>query len=84
MAKGFGPTGKFPEGRLNEADEGEIQFGVAADPKNNVVVLNFGKPVAWIGMPPENARQIALALLRKAGELDGVVTQVSFEGDRNG
>lgn len=82
MAKGFGSTGNFPDGRLNESDEGEIRFGVAADPENKVVVLNFGKPVAWLGMPPDLARQLALSLLKNAGQIDGVITQVEIGGDR--
>lgn len=82
MTKGFGATGNFPKGRLNESDEGELQFGIAADHKRKLIILNFGKPIAWTGMPPETAREIAMCLLKKAGEVDGVVTEVQFGGDR--
>lgn len=35
FAAPFGGTGRFPQGRLSQSDEGEIQFGVAADPIKN-------------------------------------------------
>ena len=47
----FGETGKFPEGRLDPSDEGELRFGIAADRDNGVVMLEFGKAVKWLGMP---------------------------------
>ena len=49
----IGPTGQFPEGRLNQDDEGEIAIAICADHGN--VVIQFGKPVAWLAMPPEQA-----------------------------
>lgn len=62
----FGPTGKFPRGKLNEDDEGELTMGVAAD--GGTVILNFGKPVAWVGLPPALARELAASLIKKADE----------------
>ena len=62
----FGETGKFPRGKLNEHDEGEIQFGVTAH--GGTVILAFGKEVAWLGMPPQVARQLARTLIERADE----------------
>jgi len=67
----FGPTGEFPSGKLNENDEGELVFGVAADHEHKLVVLTFGSEVRWLAMPAEAARQMALSLVRAAGEVDG-------------
>jgi hypothetical protein len=67
----FGATGKFPQGKINPSDEGELSFGIGADQKNNVVVLVFGKEVKWMGMPPDVARQMAAKLVEKADELKG-------------
>ena len=61
-----GATGEFPEGKLNQNDEGEIRFGVAADREHNKIILNFGKPVAWIGMSPGQAIALADLLRSKA------------------
>ena len=62
----LGPTGKFPQGVLNDEDQGELAFGVARDPIDGLVHLNFGKPVAWLAMPPETAVALAELLLKHA------------------
>lgn len=63
----IGPTGKFPKGKLNPDDEGELQFGIAYDPKTKLVHVNFGKPVVWFAMPREIAINMARTLLKHAG-----------------
>lgn len=65
----LGPTGKFPEGQLNEDDEGEIQIAIGIE--GDKVILNFGTPVAWMGFTPEQADQIAYALIEKATKVRG-------------
>lgn len=80
-ARGFGPTGRFPNGQLNPGDAGELQFGIAADNEQGIVVLNFGTAVQWLGLPPTVARELATSLLRKAGTIDGCVTTVSVDGE---
>ena len=62
----FGATGKYPEGKLSQDDEGELQFGITN--ANGQVIINFGKPVAWLGMQPQQALAIADALTRHATE----------------
>lgn len=68
----FGGTGRFPEGSVGKGDEGEIQFGVASDRRAKKVFLNFGKPVAWIGCNPEQARDLARCLWQHANKAEGV------------
>jgi hypothetical protein len=63
--KAIGATGNHPEGQIDPGDEGELAFKVAADPVNHKVLLHFGKPVAWIGMNPDDARQLGLMLIQK-------------------
>jgi hypothetical protein len=63
-AEEFGATGEFPEGKLTENDEGEIRFGVANTAGK--VVLDFGKPVAWLGMNPQQAVDLANVLISNA------------------
>jgi len=75
-----GATGEHPEGRLTEDDEGEIQFAVAADKAAGKVVIDFGKPVAWMGMNASQARDLGMLLFRGAGQVDGAVTTISFDG----
>lgn len=64
--KTFGATGKFPRGKLHESDEGELQMGITV--RNGTVVLVFGKPVAWFGMPPSKARELARLLIERSDE----------------
>lgn len=66
MTEKPGPTGDYPHGSLGPSDRGALQIGVAHDRKGNVI-LNFGTPVDWIGMPPENAINFARLILRHAG-----------------
>ena len=60
----LGPTGKFPDGKLTEADEGEIEFSIFG--KDGKVVIEFGSPVHWVGMTPPQAAAVAEALLKHA------------------
>lgn len=64
----FGATGTFPQGKLNDDDEGALRAGITYDKLNGVVMINFGKPVAWLGLPPPEARDLAQKLLWHAGK----------------
>lgn len=64
----LGPTGAFPQGRLTSEDEGEIRMGITVH--NGKVVMDFGKPTAWVGMDPQQARDLAATLIRRANEAD--------------
>ncbi|GAC1407302.1 MAG: hypothetical protein NVSMB64_14020 [Candidatus Velthaea sp.] len=69
MKPPFGETRKFPRGKVHKSDEGELVFGIATDHAHGTVVLNFGKPVAWLAMPPDQALVIANALIEHARKL---------------
>ena len=60
----IGATGLYPEGKLTKHDEGGIQFAV----KNHdgKVIMDFGKPVHWVGMNPQDACDLAATLIRQA------------------
>jgi hypothetical protein len=61
-----GALGDFPEGMLTKSDEGAIQFGVTV--KDGKVVLDFGTPVAWVGMTPQQAADLASIMMKRARE----------------
>lgn len=71
---GLGATGRYPRGKLCEHDEGEIKIGIAADPANGVVVIDFGKSVRSLGLTPDEAKDIADLLTSKAFECRGVTS----------
>ncbi len=60
----LGPTGQFPEGKMAEHDEGEISFAVGHP--GGKVVIDFGSPVAWVGMEPQQAVALANTLISHA------------------
>lgn len=62
----FGPTGKFPRGKFNANDEGALQLGVAH--RDKTVIINFGKPIAWIGLDADGAIEFAKLITRHAME----------------
>ena len=65
-AEMLGPTGRFPGGKLTENDEGEIAFAVGV--LKEKVVVNFGAPIASLGMSPDEAEKLAILLIRRAGQ----------------
>lgn len=59
-----GATGLFPQGQLTPNDEGQIRFVMKSE--GGKVVVDFGTPVAWIGMTPQEACDLAGDLVKFA------------------
>ena len=57
---------KWPHGRSGPDDDGQLIFAVAYDPEHRFVLIQFGKPVAWMALKPEEAIEFASCILRKA------------------
>jgi hypothetical protein len=53
---------RYPEGKMNDTDEGvlNIQMGFNKDGK---FIIDFGKPVVWIGMTKEQAFQFGKRIM---------------------
>jgi len=66
----IGATGAYPYGKLGADDEGELAVAISADPSQGIVRFEFGKSIAWLGLPVGHARQLAAVLVAKADELD--------------
>ena len=64
----LGPTGRYPFGRDDPTDRGEL--GVAARIWRGQVRLDFGTSLTWLSIPPDGAREVARVLLRMADEID--------------
>lgn len=62
-----GPTGKFPQGKLTPEDEGELRMRLGV--QNGKIVLDFGSPVVWVGMGPDDAAALAGRLMALAEDL---------------
>lgn len=65
----FKPWNKrdYPEGRLTPEDEGTLAISIGE--KNGVLVVEFGKPTEWIGLPPHYALEFAALLHRRAAAM---------------
>lgn len=60
---------QYPHGRVSADDDGELAFRIAADAEKQIVIVDFGKPVDWIGFPPQQAIELAQMLIRKARDI---------------
>ncbi len=75
-----GPTGGYPHGKLNSDDEGGINVALSsrmAPDGTRMVQFNFGKPVAWLSLPREQAVAFASLILKHAG----VAIEIGVIGD---
>tara|TARA_R110000824_G_scaffold210439_1_gene396347 strand:- start:390 stop:857 length:468 start_codon:yes stop_codon:yes gene_type:complete len=59
---------QFPEGKLNDDDEGELQLAIGVDPRQNIVI-DFGKQVSWLGFPKGDAIMFAETILQHANSI---------------
>lgn len=64
-----GPTGAYPDGKLDPDDQGELQ--VRMKTYCGLVRIDFGTPTTWLAMRPDEARALGACLIRAANELDG-------------
>ena len=64
-----GATGDHPQGKLNADDEGGLRMAIVADKRNSVVRVDFGKPVAWLGLDRATALDLARRLTWHAEKL---------------
>lgn len=64
----LGATGNFPEGKINDVDEGEVRMAIFAEDKN--LIIHFGTPVLWLGLPKQKAIDLAENILKKVKEID--------------
>lgn len=65
-----GPTGEFPDGKLNEDDDGGLIIKMQVSKENQVLMIEFGTNVTWIGLTKKDALNFAWNILSKAKELD--------------
>ena len=66
----LGPTGEYPQGKVDAQDDGELRLAIAADHRHGIVRVVFGTPTTWLGLPSREARSFAAMLIEKADELD--------------
>lgn len=63
------PPPVYPDGQLNPDDDGEIDCRVGL--VDGRVVMEFLRPVKWIGLTSSGARELAAILIARADAADG-------------
>lgn len=56
----------WSDGRLGATDDGDLAFAIGPHPDKELVVIDFGKQVEFIAMPPQQAVEMAQALIKHA------------------
>lgn len=59
---------QYPDGKLREDDGGATQVGIGD--VDGRVIVQFTKPVTWIGFPPKEAREFANTIIRHADAIE--------------
>ena len=62
----MGATGIFPGGKITGSDQGQLGFKIGHTNDKKKVILDFGKPIAWVGFTPAEAFSISKALRKHA------------------
>lgn len=58
----LGATGIYPQGKpFNSSDEGELKSAMVKD-GNNIFII-FGKPVEWLALTKDGARDLGIRLI---------------------
>ena len=58
----------FPRGKLNASDEGALRIAMTV--RKNTLVIDFGKPTAWIGLGLQEVRAMRRAFEKYEKELE--------------
>lgn len=61
------PRIKYPRGKLTPGDEGELAMTMLVT--GNTLVIDFGKPVAWLGLGLQEVRKLREKLEKYEKEL---------------
>lgn len=57
---------QWSDGRIGPDDDGDLAFSIGPHPEKELVVVDFGKSVEWLAMPPQHAIELAQLLIKHA------------------
>lgn len=60
---------KWSAGRMGGDDDGDLAYAITTDRLRGVVVIDFGKPVEWIGLGVTEIRELIDGLSERLCEL---------------
>ena len=64
------PMSNYPRGKLKADDEGQLKIAMVV--KGNTLIIDFGKPVAWVGLGLNEVRAMREGLQRYEAQLEKV------------
>lgn len=70
----------YSQGRIGADDDGDLAMAIGADPDKKIVVIDYGKLIQWVGMPPEQAVRMAEMLIEKARAVSDRPLSVNIGG----
>ena len=56
----------WSNGRVGPEDDGDLAIAIGKHPKEELVMIDFGKQVSFIGMPPQQAIDLAMMIVKHA------------------
>lgn len=62
----------YPRGKLNKNDQGATAIMIKSS--KNTVIIQFEKPVSWLGMSAEEACAMGHALIKTGMEMQNIIT----------
>lgn len=74
---------EYPKGKLNPSDEGALAFAIAVDPKKKLMIINFNKPVTWLGLYLPDAKNLHEKMGEKIKELENLEKQTERPSSNN-
>ena len=57
---------EFTNGQITPDDEGTLIFKIGSDPEKGVVAIEYSHPITWVAMQPQQAIDLAQALIKHA------------------
>lgn len=69
---------EWGDGRLGPADDGDLAFAIGSHPEKELVCIDFGKPVEWVAMPPQQAIELAQSLIKHARAIAKVPLKIQL------
>lgn len=70
---------QYPKGKLNNDDQGLLQTGIAYDEETNRIIINFFKPVHWIGLDSDSAFNLLISLAEKLSKMLGLKVRIVID-----
>lgn len=62
----------WPGGRMGGDDDGQLAYAITTDAVRGVILLDFGKPITWVGLDVKSATELRDNLTERILELRGI------------